>query len=252
MKADLANSWIMMCIVPNVVTGEMVDKYVACLLGDEMATDYEFDGMRMKGYHWPVGEGCRFSFNGTCYHPFRPGSMISAIFATSFRGESNAGSLVKKEILDVMDSRERCCRPPCGCCLSLPGFREMEDSAFACIERFYEELFERAKSRSLYGRTFAEFRDFYARGFFEKGFFFDCSQIKEYEDNIRRHFNEMMKEHFDLISNAIDEDAMSIEDKKGKSNLGKAIVKVRFDLVTHSMNYWAQEKYKESKEAANA
>ena len=59
----------------------------------------------------------------------------------------------------------------------------------------------------------------------------------------------MMKEHFDLISNAIDEDAMSIEDKKGKSNLGKAIVKVRFDLVTHSMNYWAQEKYKE---AANA
>ena len=249
MKADLANSWIMMCIVPNVVTGEMVDKYVACLLGDEMATDHEFDGMRLTGYHWPVGEGCRFCLNGMCYHPFRSGSMISAIFATSFRGEANAGSLVKKEILDVMDSRERRCRPPCGCCLSLPGFREMEDSAFACIERFYEELFERAKSRSLYGRTFAELRDFYARGIDKNGFFFDCSQLKEYEDNIRRHFNEMMKEHFDLISNAIDEDAMSIEDRKGKSNLGKAIVKVRLDLVTHSMNYWANGKYKE---AANA
>ena len=54
MKADLANSWIMMAIVPNVVTGEMVDKYVACLLGDEMATDHEFDGLMVKGYHWPV------------------------------------------------------------------------------------------------------------------------------------------------------------------------------------------------------
>ena len=59
----------------------------------------------------------------------------------------------------------------------------------------------------------------------------------------------MMKKHFDLISNAIDEDAMSIEDRKGKSHLGKALVKVRLDLVTHSMNYWAKGKYKE---AANA
>lgn len=249
MKADLANSWIMMAIVPNVVTGDFVDKYVACLLGDEIATDDEFDGMRVKGCHWPVGNGCRFNLNGTCYHPFRPGSMISAIVATSFRGQDNSGSLVNNKIVDVMDSQERRCHPPCGCCLSLPGFREMENSAFACIERFYEELFERAKSKTLYGRTFAEFRDFYARGFLDKGFFFDCSQLKEYEPNIRCHFNEMMKEHFDLISNAIDEDAMSIEDRKGKSHLGKALVKVRLDLVTHSMNYWAKGKYKE---AANA
>lgn len=252
MKADLANSWIMMAIVPNVVTGDFVDKYVACLLGDEMATDYEFDGQIEKGYHFQVGDGCRFNFDGTCYHPFRPGSMIGAISSTIFRVHDNAGSLVNKDIVDIMDSNKRRCHPPCGCCLSIPGFREMEDSAFACIERFYKELFERAKSRSLYARTFAEFRDFYARGFFEKGFFFDCSQLNEYEDNIRRHFNEMMKDHFDLISNAIDEDSMSIEDRKGKSHLGKAILKVRLDLVTHSMNYWAKEKYKESKEAANA
>ena len=249
MKADLANNWILMCLLPNVVKDELVDKYVACLLGDEIATDHEFDGMRVMGYHYPVGDGCRFQFNGTCYHPFRPGSMVSAIFATSFRGELNAKEIVKDEILDVMDNRERRCHPPCGCCLSVPDFRNMDDSAFLCIERFYEELFERAKAKTLYGRTYADFRSNYARGIDEKGFFFDCSPLKEYEDNIRRHFNEMMKEHFDLISNAIDEDAMSIEDKKGKSNLGKAIVKVRFDLVTHSMNYWAQEKYKE---AANA
>ena len=246
MKADLANSWIMMCIVPNIIAGEMVDKYVACLLGDEMATDDEFDGMMVKGDHWPVDDGCRFNFNGTCYHPFRPGSMIGAISSTIFRVHDNAGSLVNKDIVDIMDSNKRSCHPPCGCCLSIPGFVEMEDSAFACIERFYKELFERAKSRSLYARTFAEFRDFYARGFFEKGFFFDCSQLKEYEDNIRRHFNEMMKEHFDLISNAIDEDSMSIEERKGKSHLGKAILKVRLDLVTHSMNYWAKGKYKEA------
>ena len=75
MKADLANNWIMMAIVPNVVTGDFVDKYVACLLGDEIATDDEFDGLRVKGYNWPVGDGCRFNFNGTCYHPFRPGSL---------------------------------------------------------------------------------------------------------------------------------------------------------------------------------
>ena len=246
MKADLANSWIMMAIVPNIVTGDSIDKYVACLLGDEMATDDEFDGIMVKGDHWPVDDGCRFNFDGTCYHPFRPGSMIGAISSTIFRVHDNDGSLVNKDIVDIMDSNKRRCNPPCGCCLSIPGFREMEDSAFACIERFYKELFERAKSRSLYVRTFAEFRDFYARGFFEKGFFFECSQLKEYEDNIRRHFNDMMKEHFELISNAIDEDSMSIDDRKGKSHLGKAILKVRLDLVTHSMNYWAKEKYKEA------
>jgi hypothetical protein len=245
MKADLANSWIMMAIVPNVVTGDFVDKYVACLLGDEMATDDEFYGMMVKGYHWQVGDGCRFNLDGTCYHPFRPGSMISAIFATSFRGQDNAGDLVNNEIVDVMDSRERRCHPPCGCCLSLPGFREMEDSAFHCIAQFYEELFDRAKNKSLYGRTYEEFRKLYARGIEEKGFFFDCSPLKEHESNIRKHFDMMMKTHFDLISEAIDKDAAFLEDKKGKSELGKAITRVRMDLVMHSMTYWEKGKYKE-------
>ena len=246
MKADLANSWIMMAIVPNVVTVDFVDKYVACLLGDEMATDYEFNGQIEKGYHFQVGDGCRFNFDGMCYHPFRPGSIIGAISATIFGGHDNAGSLVNKEIVDIMDSRERRCHPPCGCCLSIPGFREMEDSAFACIERFYKELFGRAISKTIYGSKFAEFMDFYARGIDKKVFFLDCSHLKKYEDNIRRHFKNMMKDHYYLILNAIDEDAMSIEDRKGKSHLGKALVKVRLDLVTHSMSYWAKEKYKEA------
>lgn len=250
MKADLANSWIMMAILPNVVKDEVINKYVACLLGDEIADNREFAGMMVNGWHYPAGDGCRFNFNGTCYHPFRPGSMMSAILAMSFRGERNAKGLVKDEIYEVMDDDNRRCRH-CGCCLSIPGYREMEDSAFLCVERFYEELFERAGGRSLYGRTYMDFRKVYARGIDEKGFFLDCSHLKEYEPNIRRHFDEMMKSHFDLISDAIDRDSMSIEDKKGKSCLGKAIMKVRLDLVMHSRNYWAQEKYKDSKEESN-
>jgi hypothetical protein len=175
--------------------------------------------------------------------------MVSAIFATSFLGQENAGDLVKKKIVDVMDSKERRCHPPCGCCLSIPGFREIEDSAFYSIALFYEKLFEIVKNKSWYIRDYDEFIKIYASRIEDKSFFLDNSPIKKYESNVRRHFNMMIKAHFDIISDAINKIAASLEDKNGKSELGNAITKVRMDLVMHSMNYWEKEKYKEDIDA---
>ena len=243
MKADLMNSWIMMCLLPNVVRDEHIDKYVACLLGDEMATDEEFAGMAYTGCSHVCENGCRFLYDGQCFHPFRPGSVFGAIFATAFRHEA-AKDLVRESNVKALDSRDRRCHGCC--CLRIPGFREIEDSAFACVERFYDELIECAsKHKTLWSRSYGAFRNAYARGIDSKGYFLDCSSLKDYEQNVRRHFDRMMEYHFKIVEDAIAEDAKSPIDKGGKSELGKSLMKLRFDLVTHGMNYWGAEGYKE-------
>ena len=42
MKVDLQRYWALMCILPIGVGMEHRNKYVACLIGDELADDEEF------------------------------------------------------------------------------------------------------------------------------------------------------------------------------------------------------------------
>lgn len=242
MKADLENNWIMMCLVPYCVAEEHRNKFVACLLGDELATDEEFEKMSRGGDFHICRRGCKFFYMGSCFHPFRSGSLCDAIFSSVFRGQPNAAPLVNGKACDALDSR-RCNY----CCLSLSN--EWDDTEFKRIERFYGDLIEdSSKHRTLYGRTYDELISRGLKSCEGKGFFTWHPLMKEYEDNVRRHFDKMTREHYKLVVDAIDEDSKSIRDmdeRNGKSALAKALLKVRLDLVTHWMNYWAAGKYKE-------
>ena len=243
MKADLANNWIMMCLLPYGVAEEHRNKFVACMLGDEIASDEEFWKMADDGCEFNVGAvGCRFSYDGACFHPFRPGSLCDAIFSSAMRGCGNAEPLVNEEACKALDHRH------CNHCrLSLS--KEWDDTEFERIERFYSDLIEDAsKHRTLYGRTYDELISRGLKSSEGKCFFPGRPKMKQYEDNVRRHFDKMTREHYKLIVDAIDEDSKSIGDvdeQNGKSALAKALMKVRLDLVTHWMNYWAAGKYKE-------
>ena len=207
MKADLANNWIMMCLIPYGVAEEHRNKFVACMLGDEIASDEEFCKMAYGGCEFKLGAvGCKFSYNGSCFHPFRPGSLCDAIFSSVMRGYGNAGPLVNEEACRALDSR-RCVH----CCLSLS--EKWEDTEFERIERFYSDLIEDAsKHRTLYGRTYDELISCGLKSSEETGFFLWLPNMKQYEDNVRRHFDKMTREHYKLIVDAIDEDSKSIRD----------------------------------------
>ena len=243
MKADLAKNWIMMCLIPYGVAEEHRNKFVACMLGDEIATDEDFEKMALDMFTEKIGSGCKFSYAGACFHPFRPGSMCDAIFSDCLRGCSNASPLVNDKACDALDTR-KCF----GCQLSFSS--DWYGTEFNHVKRFYEELIDDAsKHRTLYGRTYEEMFD---RGLSQdnkfRGFFPGCVGMKQYEDNVRRHFDKMTREHYKLVVDAIDEDERSISDvyeQNGKSALAKALLKVRLDLVTHWMNYWSAGKYKE-------
>ena len=243
MKADLSNNWIMMCLIPYGVAEEHRNKFVACMLGDEIASDEEFCKMAYGGCEFNLGAvGCKFSYDGSCFHPFRPGSLCDAIFSSVMRGCVNAGPLVNEEACKALDHR-RCLH----CCLSLS--KKWDNTDFERIERFYSDLIEDAsKHRTLYGRTYDELISRGLKSSEGKGFFMWLPNMKQYEDNVRRHFDKMTREHYKLIVDAIDEDSKSISDEdeqNGKSALAKALLKVRLDLVTHWMNYWSSGKYKE-------
>lgn len=243
MKADLANNWIMMCLIPYGVAEEHMNKFVACMLGDEIASDDEFLKMstRVFGFN-PGTDCCRFSFEGSCFHPFRPGSLCDAIFSSTMREYESAKPLVNEEACKALDQR-RCHH----CCLSLSG--EWDETEFERVRRFYSDLIEDAsKHRTLYGRTYDDLISMGRRYSEGKGFFPGYPLMKQYEDNVRRHFDKMTREHYKIVVDAIDEDSKSLRDLNdgnGKSALAKALMKVRLDLVTHWMNYWAAGKYKE-------
>lgn len=246
MKADLANNWIMMCLIPYGVSEEHRNKFVACMLGDEIASDDEFWKMAGRGCGFNGDSiGCRFSFAGSCFHPFRPGSLCDAIFSSTMREYETANPLVNEEACEALDKRK--CH---SCYLSLS--RKWDGTEFGRIERFYSDLIEEAsKHRTLYGRTYDEFISRGLKSSEWKGFFPDHSKMKQYEDNVRRHFDNMTREHYKIVVDAIEEDSKSIRDvdeQNGKSALAKALLKVRLDLVTHWMNYWAAGKYKKEEE----
>lgn len=238
-----------MCILPIGVGMEHRNKYVACLIGDELADDEEF-GKLVGSKFEPHGgyeddNECRFCFYGTCFHPFRPGSMCDAIFSSTLRSHSTAEKLVNKEACKILDGRgcvaDRV-RGPCECQLKIS--RKFDGSAFDGIAHFYDEMLELACKRTFYGQSFDKFRDKYKTYIDEKTFFGNNDDLRAYEDNIRKHFNKMMKAHFLIIENAMVLDSNIPVDKERK-NVSRAIQKVRLDLVTHWIRYWEAGKYKE-------
>lgn len=242
MKADLANNWIMMCLLPYGVAEEHRNKFVACMLGDEIASDEEFWNMADDGCEFKIGEvGCKFSYDGSCFHPFRPGSLFDAISSSVMRGCGNAGSLVNEEACKALDHRH--CHY---CCLSLS--KKWDNTEFERVRRFYSDIIDDASNhRTLYGRTYDGLISSGLKSSEGRGFFPGHPKMKQYEDNVRRHFDKMTREHYKLIVDAIDEDSKSIldvDEQNGKSALAKALLKVRLDLVTHWMDYWAAGKYK--------
>lgn len=243
MKADLRNYWIVMCLAPFVVDAQHRNKYTALLLGDEIADDKEFEKMFVDGGCTPAPTGywgdCKFCFEGSCFHPFRPGSMCDAIFSSAFRGCSNGEVFTNEKACEALDGRR--CR---ACVMCMPDSLSHK-SAFYGVERFYNDLLEAASESGLYGHTFESFRKRHAdlidtRNFFETGMY------KPYEDNVRRHFDKMMERHYRCIEEAIKADAQRFYEKDGgKKELGKAMLSIKFELVTHWMNYWVAQKYKE-------
>lgn len=242
MKADLANNWILMSILPYGVADdpEFRNKYVACMLGDELATWNEFLELGAHPFGSPVlygekGTSCKFNYGGSCFHPFLPGSMVDAIFSDCMRGHDNAGPLVNKTACEALDSRS--CR---GCCLHFALLDD--DSGFEVVRRFYDRLIEiMEKDRFMYWNSFEEFQDKECNGdmsgkkFLKGGF-------SQYDDNVRDHFDKMMRWHFKLAHDACRSNSRGDDSIK---EISKAMMLIRLDLVTHWRNYWAQGKYKE-------
>lgn len=239
MKADLASWWTLLAVAPFGVTGEMRNKYVACLLGDELADDDEFREMSRNQF---VSEGmlrgtsCRFEYRGTCFHPFRPGQLAMAIFADCLGGYSTAEKIVPQEEKRLLD-----CRGCEGCIFKVT--EELADSSFGGVSRMYGEMLERAGKGSLYSVPYEKFRSDYAWGIDKNKYFAYGEPLAKFEDNVRRHFDGLMKYHYNSIEAAI---RRSYGKVKGDNELCDAIQSVKLDLVTHFMWYWIPEKYKEA------
>lgn len=237
MKADLANNWILMSLLPYGPSEEFRNTFTACLLGDELADDACFGAMSSsKGIDRPApckGSGCKFCFEGSCFHPFRPGSVGTAIFSSCFRGVDGLNKLSHKEDEDALDHRR--CRACCS--LYLPGW--VYDSRFAGVARFYDRLLE--SEPCLLGE-YDKFREWYGPNDSDGEYFGRGTCYSEFEGNIERHFEKMMNDHFCLVKEGYKADGVG--DHKPSTT---AIAKVRMDLVTHWMRYWSAGKYKEDK-----
>lgn len=246
MKTDLARNWVKMAVLPYGPADKFRNKYVACLLGDEIATDKEF--REMSESHSDLTSliptsGCMFSYNGSCFHPFRTGCIVDAIFADCFGGEANAAPIVNKEALSALENRG--CSRCLGCCLKME--RVDDDSAFYAVSRFYDVLIEAATSNSLYWGKYEEFVDRHVGTGIDGKKFLD--NLPQYEENVRAHFDKMMRRHFKLVMDASEADGglwnLGDDERRKKSQLPRAILTIRFDLVTHWMSYWIAGKYKE-------
>lgn len=236
MNVELKNNWAAMCLAPYKVRKEVRNKFVACLIGDELASDEEFMEMRNGAVGTPGDGGCKFSFMGSCFHPFRPGSLVSAIFAECFRSQDNAKKLVEKETFDYLDNR-KCC----GCCMTCSRYL-LDESAFHGLTLLYDDMFDRVLNRNFYGVKWEDFRERYKR-LIDDVPYFDVRvganrEYVKYEDNIRAHFDSMVERHYHELEAAV----MDITVPYDK--VLKALRKVKFELATHFMTYWETEQYK--------
>lgn len=240
MNAELKNNWAAMCLAPYKVRKEVRNKFVACLIGDELASDEEFMEMRNGVEGTPRDGGCKFSFMGSCFHPFRPGSLVSAIFAHCFRGQSNAEELVKKETVDHLDNR-KCC----GCCMTCSKYL-LDESAFNGLTRLYDDMFDRVHNGNFYGVKWEDFRERYKSSIDDVPYFDarigDNREYVKYEDNIRAHFDSMAERHYHELEAAVMDITVPYDKRNGV--VLKALSKVKFELATHFMTYWETEQYK--------
>lgn len=240
MKVDLKNNWIVLCLAPFGVSMRHMDKFVACLLGDELCTQDEFVDM-FSDSKSPFGDSscckCKYCMSGACFHPFLPGSIVDAIFSSSFRGSGNGDAFVNEDAVHSLDNRKF------GRCSMFCPY-EISKTAFNGVQMFYERLIEDAcKDCSLFGVKFEKFRNGFSNYIDERDFFEKGSPYEPYIGNIRRHFDSLMERHFKMIDDAIS-GCKSIDLDETKKATSKAMTRIRWELVTHYMNYWMPENYK--------
>ena len=233
MKAELANSWVIMCLAPIKVSQEVRDKYVACLIGDEECTDLQFMTMCAHASIFVSHGSCHWCFEGSCFHPFRPGGLGSAIFTSSLRGVTNNGALVDKDTEGFLDNRK--CHCDCPLLLS-KGF--LFDSAYNGLQHLYEAMLEMASKGTLY-KKWEDFRERYESVIDNASYsFYPGDLFTKYENNIRKHFDRMAERHYHELEAAV-------LGKGDKKSVAYAVAKVKFELATHFVNYWEKELYKE-------
>ena len=234
MNPDLANYWAELCLMPHNVKKEMRNKFVACLMGDEIADDNEFEEFSkgMCGAPCGSGDGCKWKYQGSCFHPFRPGNIGEAIFSSVFRNEPNAESLVNNKVVDSLDNRR------CHECVLKCSEDMIWRSAFDGMGRLYDHMLQTVESHhTLYGRSWEDFRKGFSY-FLDGKKYFEHGDFAKYEKNIRNHFEKMAERHYHELESALSKDYKDPED------MIKAISKVRFELATHFMTYWDAEGYK--------
>ena len=237
MKADLRNYWVELCLVPYKVRHddpEALNKFVACLVGDELADDKEFKGMSEGAVTCCSYGPCHWKYNGSCFHPFRPGSMCDALFTSVFRGDANAGPLVDGDTEGYLDHR-RCC----GCSIGCSKWT-LQESAFNGLGRMYDEMFRTVETHRTLFHTWKQFRSRYSHVIDKVPFFRDS--FVDYEDNIRAHFDRLAERHYKILEQAVSWKDVSSE--RHDDNVANALKAIRFELVMHFANYWDKELYK--------
>lgn len=234
-KADLENNWVSLCLMPHRVNEAMRDKFVACLLGDEEMTDAEFN-QTFAGC--PSGRGCEFCFEGACSHPFRPGSLVGMIFASCLGDQKNAKELVNENDKRHLETRR------CYGCTECFSSQRLLDGPFRGIQQFYERLFDEAE----HDYHTIDWDDFRNRGwgcYFDGCKFFpDGGMYYPYEENVRKHFLDMMRADFDELAAVMNEKRDYTKYKERKAKIEKCVAGIKFRLITHFMNYWEKEGYK--------
>ena len=236
MNTDLKTHWFTMCLLPHVVnkdTPEVRGKFVACLLGDEQANDAEFCEMLRNVSTYTVGP-CRWRYEGACFHPFRPGSMVSAIFASCFnRDDPGITPILEDKTFDYLDHR-KCV----GCGMQVSKWTLLE-SAFHGYGRMYDDMMENAVgSRTLYGIDWVKFRKRYS-GMIDDVRLFEGGCLAVYEPNVRRHLEELAEKHYKLLEVALSAPYDNVDEA-----VDKAVNAIRFELVMHFSHYWEKELYK--------
>lgn len=222
--------------MPHKISKDNRDKFVACLLGDELMTDKEFAEVFNSGHVMCGGWNCGFCYHETCAHPFRPGSLVDFIFADAFSGHDNAKELIDDEAAEALNSR-KCC----GCSDYFGG--NVLDTAFRGIKMFYDWMFERDKYGYLC--NIPDWDDFRKRGwgnyFDGVPLFKDGNEYGQYEDNIRKHFLDMMRSDYDKLVSVVSENKGRINSSE---EINKCIAEIKYGLVMHFVNYWEKEEYK--------
>ena len=238
MKADLRNYWVELCLVPYKVSRgnpETINKFVACLVGDETADDKEFGEMSGGAVTCCAHGPCHWEHDGSCFHPFRPGSMCDALFTSVFRGEPNAKQLVDKDTEEYLDHRK------CGTCSMGCSRWTLHESAFNGLGHMYDHMFEEVERHGTLFHPWKQFRSRYSH-VIDKVPFFLRGSFADYEDNIRAHFDRLAERHYNILEQGVSWKDVPLD--KHNDNVANALKAVRFELVMHFANYWDKELYK--------